>query len=477
MEASGITARMLALLLTLVLQEPIEPFDPVRHESLDRSWALEIDPVERRGAGPADYRFLHASELVWSGRLPFALDQLSITDDGFVVGCASTLGRGAWEGELLVVRITPAGVARVCAVTPKRAPDAPHGPSSPRVGGVRISTEPASFTVYLDGIEKERRTTWSFTLPDGAPIPGGPREKSPWFEREWTADPIDEPRPVERLASLDVSALSVVRADPLGEFRLATTVPAQSSAFVAVARDGAIAVLDGHSGALALHDASGQLRFTTTVRMEKLSPDALDATRDDGWIVQGGAWVHLDRGGAIVEARPREGWGVRELPALGDTPRRAWRLESRGVELRDAAGVTKKRVERGPDRRWFRRLSELRVTADGGAVVIEEGRDDLRAALHAFAPDGTLTASIGLPELPWRPRASVSGNTVFVPTSHGDVLAIDTRDGKASRVSVGARESSWGCVAIVPSPDGRELWRFTANSAQIARFALPGELR
>lgn len=269
---------MLALLLTFALQEPVGPFDPVRHESLDRTWAIEIDPLESRGAGAADYRFLHAGELVWSGRLPFALDQLRVTDDGFVVGCASTLGRGAWEGELLIVRITPAGVARVCAVAPKKGPDAPHGPSSPLVVAVKTFAEPAHFRVELDGLRKDRLTSiWYFALPDGDPITSAPREKSPWFEREWTADPIEEPPPVVPIAALEVSALPVLHAEPLGEFRLATTVP-PDKAFVAVGRDGTIAVLDGRSGALALHDASGSLRCNTTVSMENLRPDALDAT-------------------------------------------------------------------------------------------------------------------------------------------------------------------------------------------------------
>lgn len=480
---------MLELLLALALREPTEPFDPVRHESQDGRWSLAIDPVERRGAGPADYRCIHAGEVAWQGRLPFALDELCITDDGFVVGCANTEGRDAWEGELLVVRITPAGVARVCAVAPKQSPEAVHGWSSPRVLAMQTFTDPPHFRVQFEEAPPQadakfakpvsrgrRQVTWSFTLPSGDVVSSAPREKSPWFEREWTPDPMDERPLVVPVAALEVSALSVLHAETLGDFRLATTVPANSG-FVAVGRDGTIAVLDGRSGALALHDASGALRCSTTVGMERLRPDALDATRGGEWIVQGRSWAHLDRSGAIVEARPREGWRVRELPALGNESRRVWRLEEGGVELRDGAGATKRRIERAPDRRWFRALTELLVTPDGGAVVIEEGRGEPRIALHVFAPDGSLASSLALPETKWRPRASVAGSLVFVPTEHWDVLAIDSRTLQAWRVEIGARDTLLGCVALVTSPDGRELWRFSEGSAGVMRFALPAESR
>lgn len=163
------------LLAALFLAQTLSgALDPAEFRSSSGNWRLEVDPTERYGAGAADYRCWSEAGLAWSSRLPFTLHSACVTDAGIIVGCASTRGRRAWDGDLLAIVIEPDGSARVVAKTELNSPRAPHGSPSPGVDGPRLTQVSAdglrgSARIFLtDAKAKLGESVWTIDIASAA---------------------------------------------------------------------------------------------------------------------------------------------------------------------------------------------------------------------------------------------------------------------------------------------------------------------
>jgi hypothetical protein len=126
--------------------------DPRTDVSPSGEYALHVDPSEREGRGPANYRFTRAGRELWSGTRPWTLQETVVTDDGLVAGYAYAAGGGGGPGDALtIVVLAPDGTARLedrhalgvegCMAAPprrplprplERAPGCAHAPTGGR---------------------------------------------------------------------------------------------------------------------------------------------------------------------------------------------------------------------------------------------------------------------------------------------------------------------------------------------------------
>lgn len=67
-------------------------FDPYTRTSPDGTWSVYVDPTERYGEGPANYRVRHGDDLVWASEKPWTMRDAAIDDNGRVAGYAYSRG-------------------------------------------------------------------------------------------------------------------------------------------------------------------------------------------------------------------------------------------------------------------------------------------------------------------------------------------------------------------------------------------------
>ena len=67
------------------------PLNPKTYYSPSGHFALHVDPSQRQGKGPADYRLLMDGQEVWSGERPFTFRNACVLDDGTVKGYVYSL--------------------------------------------------------------------------------------------------------------------------------------------------------------------------------------------------------------------------------------------------------------------------------------------------------------------------------------------------------------------------------------------------
>ncbi len=79
-----------AVLISGVIAKPIgsRTVQPATYKSPSGEYSLFVDPSDRRGEGIANYRFDHKGQQIWSGRKPFTLQGVEVTDQGYIVGIA-----------------------------------------------------------------------------------------------------------------------------------------------------------------------------------------------------------------------------------------------------------------------------------------------------------------------------------------------------------------------------------------------------
>ena len=89
--------------------------DPRAYTTPGGGYSLKVEPSSRDGSGPGMYTLSTKGKERWSKRLPFALWDAALTQQGVTVGYAYTTGYSARRnpGKLLFIRIDAIGAVRV----------------------------------------------------------------------------------------------------------------------------------------------------------------------------------------------------------------------------------------------------------------------------------------------------------------------------------------------------------------------------
>lgn len=137
-----------------------EPLNPHRHVSPSGHCALTVDPVDRFGQGAADCRLERDGVSVWSARLPFALREAVVGEDGTAVGYSYSSGlqggRGLdgdkGRGSLRLIILDPRdGHPRLQEKIERGWSMVMHAPPVPTVNGVLLDETGGRFIARLSG--------------------------------------------------------------------------------------------------------------------------------------------------------------------------------------------------------------------------------------------------------------------------------------------------------------------------------------
>jgi hypothetical protein len=162
---------MLAALL-LAASTPLAASDwilqPYRHASPTGRATLSVDPLDREGSGGADYAVTVDGASAWSARLPFALWEAAVADDGRVAGCYFAGDRDSIECPMHVVLLSRAGQVLFDETHPRDPRMFSHGTPTPGVVKVCLQPELERFVVYV-AVQGER-AAWVYDLHGGEPI-------------------------------------------------------------------------------------------------------------------------------------------------------------------------------------------------------------------------------------------------------------------------------------------------------------------
>jgi hypothetical protein len=157
------------------LASPRPSVNPATYSSTSGEFSLSVDPTDRVGRGPADYRFIKNGAVVWANRLPFTLYEAVVTDLGLVIGYAYTnglegfseAGYKAGTGDFIVLILSEKGEVILKETHPRE-----------RSGFIDdVVPNPAAKGIVVDG--QGKRAIFRITDPDI-------RRRS---ERWWIYDP------------------------------------------------------------------------------------------------------------------------------------------------------------------------------------------------------------------------------------------------------------------------------------------------
>ena len=134
-------------------------------------WTLEIDPSDRFGRGPGDYRMMKDNAEVWHDRLPFTLCEAAVLNDGVTVGYGYShgvegFGKGGFKdgpGTLNVVILGPQGELRLNEAMKRESTRVIHGLPEPRATGMLLFPSDDRFTVRFTAERGETWTSWKIS--------------------------------------------------------------------------------------------------------------------------------------------------------------------------------------------------------------------------------------------------------------------------------------------------------------------------
>lgn len=172
---------------------------PSNYTSPSGEYALHVNPGDRSGAGPGNYRLTRRGKEVWSGRRDFTLWDARVTDDGTVAGYSYGAGYEGWAhkgNDFRAVILDGRGQARLNASELRKSSRFLHQPNSPTASGMFIDEHGDRFVIRVDhpdinrGVEEWR----TYRLSTGKPVGRyQPRQAYPARERGlWilAAEPI-----------------------------------------------------------------------------------------------------------------------------------------------------------------------------------------------------------------------------------------------------------------------------------------------
>ncbi|MEO5559140.1 MAG: hypothetical protein ABIO49_05055 [Dokdonella sp.] len=129
-------------------------------------YALSVDPVERFGAGPANYILRKDGRTVWSGDRPFALADAVVTDDGIVGGYAYSTGSERADGEFVVAILDARGRTRLTERKPREGSHYLHTAADPKSNGLFLLAGRMVVRVGDPDSNAESESWWIYRLRD-----------------------------------------------------------------------------------------------------------------------------------------------------------------------------------------------------------------------------------------------------------------------------------------------------------------------
>jgi hypothetical protein len=156
---------------------PPPTLNPTTYVSPSGVYSLAVDPTDRYGRGPADYRLTKDGKTVWARRLPYTFWQASVADSGRAAGYAYTHGwRGfseaggdAGPGEFIVAVLSAEGKPLGEEKHARQRSRFLHSAPDPRATGVFVNAPSRRFVVRVADPDLNRRIEqwWVFDLENG----------------------------------------------------------------------------------------------------------------------------------------------------------------------------------------------------------------------------------------------------------------------------------------------------------------------
>ncbi len=137
-------------------RRPAPVLQPKTYASPSGRFKLEVDPTEKYGAGPGNYRLTCDGQVVWSGQRPFTLQDAAVSDKGEVVGYSYSAGpeghapNRQGPGDFRAVIIDPAGKIRLDVSEPRKFSLILDAPPYPMGVGVILDPENDRFILRLN---------------------------------------------------------------------------------------------------------------------------------------------------------------------------------------------------------------------------------------------------------------------------------------------------------------------------------------
>ncbi|MGH7131371.1 MAG: hypothetical protein ACREJO_05445 [Phycisphaerales bacterium] len=155
--------------------------------------------------------------------------------------------------------------------------------------------------------------------------------------------------------------------------------------------------------------------------------------------------------------------------------RKRWAVGFDALALVDADGKVVRNIDKRPNGDWLERPQHAAVARDGSlAVVATPDGWDARgpATINIYKPDGSPVKTLPLPGQSIFARVALFDRAV-ISTDGSEILIHPLDGGPLTRATLPQEQGEEDWWTLYPSPDGKELWGWKSQSAEIYRFKLP----
>ncbi|MCM2370472.1 NHL repeat-containing protein [Aporhodopirellula aestuarii] len=158
---------------------------PADYSSRSNEYRLHVDPSNKDGSGEADYRMQRGVEVIWSVRLPMTLVDVTITDQGEIIGYSYSngfegMGPEEGDGDFRVVILNADGTPRLNESTVRRGSRFLHEAPNPKCLAMIVDqdNDRVIFRVEDPDVNRRAEKWWIYRISSGEKLQEvSPREK------------------------------------------------------------------------------------------------------------------------------------------------------------------------------------------------------------------------------------------------------------------------------------------------------------